>query len=277
MKHVLPVLSLGVLTMIACGSDAEPDANTSSSASGGSSSGAGASSSSSSSSSGGSSSGDAATGLTVQGRVSSWGRNLPGVQVVIGDHGVQTDENGSFTLAGVVAPYTASVIVPPELSDEDTPGAPRITVYAGLTTPTPVLPVRGKFEFSNGTVHGTLAGGATFPNANVATYVVQPEAVSTYPVEGGGGYVGNPSFPKDFTVQARWPLGQTKHRGHDDQATGSHRARRALETRCILHVVGGVQRTTDHARHARRRGLGDPRALPGLRQQQRAHVLRALT
>ncbi|HZJ52960.1 MAG TPA: hypothetical protein VFD38_02385 [Myxococcaceae bacterium] len=115
--------------------------------------------------------------ITVAGTVKDLTRKgIAAATVAIGSQHTTTDGTGGFTIAGVTAPYDATVIVPVGSRNA-------AIVFKGLTRVDPTLfalPVAGTLP-SAGTVTGSVSGGDPLPAASDITAVSwgSPETTQT--------------------------------------------------------------------------------------------------
>jgi hypothetical protein len=115
--------------------------------------------------------------ITVAGKVTDLQKKgLSGATVAIGAQHATTDGTGAFSIAGVTAPYDATVIV--------AVGSRNVAiVYKGLTRADPTLraiPVAGSPP-SSGTVSGSVSGGDALPAGSDSTAVAwgSPETAAS--------------------------------------------------------------------------------------------------
>lgn len=156
--------------------------------------------------------GPSAESITVNGKVVFATINVKGVKIVINGQTATTADNGSFSIGGVVAPYTAYVIVPKELVLQGI-GAPKdaAAVYAfyNLTNENPVFNVPAKSNAVTARVKGVVLGGTN--DAKYSYRVIAASLQTAYQYQDGdfGGGPSN-SAKKDYQLTEAWSAGQSQ-------------------------------------------------------------------
>jgi hypothetical protein len=117
----------------------------------------------------------AAEPITVEGHVVNFYRRpMPGVLVTIGEEQALTDENGGFTIAGVVPPYDVSFIA--SATQNDLSFRSYAYVYQGLTRPDPTLQVYYGLPERAGSLDLTVNNAAfTDPNQRLIFAFSSPD------------------------------------------------------------------------------------------------------
>lgn len=129
--------------------------------------------------------------IDVSGTVTGFiGRPLAGVDVMIGDTTVTTDDDGAFAIAGVTAPYDARVVA--------NGGA---TIFLGLTRADPSLHLyESDGTYRTAQIDGVMSGGAGFPNPSDHVFAIAFDGFDTHDENWSFSIGDGP----DYHLQPQW-------------------------------------------------------------------------